>query len=183
VNKSELIEALAERLGGRATASTAVELVLETIQGAVVSGERVVLSGFGVFEQQQRAARTGRNPATGTQVRIPAMKVPKFRPGTEFKALVSGAKSVAKKTVKAPAKKVAAKKAPAKKVTAKATAKAPVKKAPAKKVTAPAKKVTAKVTTKAPVKKAPAKKVTAKATTKAPAKKAPAKKAPAKRGR
>jgi len=171
VNKSELIDAIAEKLGGRATAAAAVEAILETVQRSVIAGERVVLSGFGVFEQQKRAARTGRNPSTGARVRIPAMSVPKFRPGTEFKALVSGAKDMA--AAKAPAKRVAkkaAKKTTARKAVKKAPAKKAVKRAPAKRV---AKKAPAKrVAKKAPAKRAPAKRV---------AKKAPAKRAAAKR--
>jgi DNA-binding protein HU-beta len=186
VNKAELIEAIADRMGDKRTASAAVEAVVDAVTAAVAKGEKVAIAGFGVFEKVDRAARIARNPATGAQVKLKATSVPKFRPGQGFKDVVSGAKKlapVAKATVAktvgkaapvtkkaAPAKKAAAKKAPAKKAPAK---KAPAKKAPAKK--APAKKAPAK---KAPAKKAPAKKAPAK---KAPAKKAPAKKAPAKK--
>lgn len=182
MNKSELIEALSEKLGGKSAASTAVEHFVETVSGAVAKGEKVAITGFGVFEKSDRAARTGRNPATGATVKIKATSVPKFRPGAEFKAVVAGAKKAAKKTTAA-AKKAApgTKAAPAKKASpAKASpAKASPAKASAAKA-APAKKAS-------PAKAAPAKK--AAAATKAspakaaPAKKAPAKKAPAKRSR
>ncbi|MGD9618639.1 MAG: HU family DNA-binding protein [Mycolicibacterium sp.] len=192
MNKAELIDVLTEKLGSdRRQATAAVENVVDTIVRAVHRGESVTITGFGVFEQRRRAARVARNPRTGETVKVKPTSVPAFRPGAQFKAVVSGAQrlpadgpavkrgvtaggTARKAAKKAPAKKAvakkAAKKAPAKKAPAK---KAPAKKAPAKK--APAKKAPAK---KAPAKKAPAKKAPAK---KAPAKKAPAKKAPAKK--
>jgi DNA-binding protein HU-beta len=208
VNKAELIDVLTEKLGtDRRHATAAVENFVDTVVRAVQKGESVTITGFGVFEQRRRAARVARNPRTGETVKVKPTSVPAFRPGAQFKAVVSGAQRLpadgpavkrgvvatgAKKAAKkAPAKKAAVKKAPAKKApAAKKTAakKAPVKKAVtkvAKKAPAPAKKATkavktaAKKVTKA-VKKAPAKKA---ATKRAPAKKAPAKKAPAKRGR
>jgi len=150
MNKSELIDALSGRLGGKAAAGTAVEHVIDTITRAVAKGEKVTITGFGVFEKADRAARTGRNPATGAVVKIKKTSVPKFRPGAEFKAYVSGAKKLAKAAaVAAPAAKKAA---------------------PAKKTASPAKKsVAAKRVAKAPAKKAAATKTTAR---KAPAKKA-----------
>jgi DNA-binding protein HU-beta len=174
VNKSDLIESVADKLGSRATAIEVVDLILESIQDTVATGERMVLSGFGVFELQSRAARVGRNPATGAAVRIPARSVVKFRPGSDFKALTTGDPSMAV-AKKAPVKKAVAKKAPVKKAVAK---KAPVKKAVAKKV--PVKKAVAK---KAPVKKVVAKKAPVKkaVATKAPVKKVVAKKAPVKK--
>ncbi|UQA92918.1 HU family DNA-binding protein [Streptomyces halobius] len=198
MNKAQLVEAIADKLGGRQNAADAVDAVLDAIVRAVVSGDRVSVTGFGSFEKVDRPARYARNPQTGERVRVKKTSVPRFRAGQGFKDLVSGSKKLpkggevavkkapkgsltgAKPTVKkAAAKKAAAKKAakkaPAKKVTAK---KAAAKKAVAKK--APAKKAAAK---KAVAKKAPAKKVTAKkaAAKKAPAKKAAAKKAPAKK--
>ncbi len=171
MNKADLIDAVAAQLdASKKDVTEVVETLLHEVKKSIARGDKVALSGFGVFERQSRAARTGRNPRTGEAVKIKATKLPKFRPGAEFKAIVSGVKSAAggtakKSAKKAPAKKAAAKKAPAKKAAAK---KAPAKKAAAKK--APAKKAAAK---KAAAKKAPAKK--------APAKKAPAKKAPAKK--
>jgi DNA-binding protein HU-beta len=138
VNKAELIEVVAAQFSHTKTDVTKiVEAVFDETKRAVAKGEKVAISGFGVFERAERKARTGRNPRTGETVKIKATKLPKFRAGAEFKAVVSGAKKVA-----APAKPAAAKKA------------APAKKAAAKKA-APAKKAVAK---KAPAKKAAAKK-------------------------
>jgi DNA-binding protein HU-beta len=209
MNKAELIDVLTQKLGSdRRQATAAVENVVDTIVRAVHKGESVTITGFGVFEQRRRAARVARNPRTGETVKVKPTSVPAFRPGAQFKAVVSGAQKLpsegpavkrgvvagaAKKVAKkAPAKKAAAKKvakkAPAKKAATKAPAKkAATKRAPAKKAAtkAPAKKAAkapAKKATKAPVRKA-ATKAPAKKASKAPAKKAPAKKAPAKRGR
>jgi DNA-binding protein HU-beta len=170
MNKSELIDAIAAHatVADKKTAAAVLEATLSEIQSAVTKGDKVSLTGFGVFERRARAARMARNPRTGEAVKVKKTTVPAFRPGAGFKETVATGKSAV------PAKKTAA----AKKTTAKATAKAaPAKKtaakAPAKK--APAKKTTAKAATKA----TPAKKtVTAKA---APAKKTAAKKAPAKK--
>jgi DNA-binding protein HU-beta len=165
VNKAELIDSIAARLGdNKKAASEAVEAVIDTITRTVAKGEKVAITGFGIFEKVERAARIARNPATGARVKVKKTSVPKFRPGTQLKAVVSGAVKLA-----APAKAAVAKAAPAKA----AAKKVAVKKVAVKKA-APAKKVVAK---KAPAKAAPAKKVVAK---KAPAK-APAKKAPVKR--
>ncbi|WP_066895997.1 HU family DNA-binding protein [Mycolicibacterium houstonense] len=213
MNKAELIDVLTTKLGtDRRQATAAVENVVDTIVRAVHKGDSVTITGFGVFEQRRRAARVARNPRTGETVKVKPTSVPAFRPGAQFKAVVSGAqrlpaegpavkrgvtagpakRTAAKKTAakKAPAKKVAAKKAPAKKAATKAPAKKAATKAPAKKAAtkAPAKKAATKApakkaATKAPAKKAATKAPAKKAATKAPAKKAAAKKAPAKKGR
>ena len=94
MNKSDLIEVITARMGDRRTASTAVEAVVDAITRAVARGEKVGISGFGVFEPVDRAARTARNPTTGEAVRLDATRVPKFRPGQGFKDIVSGAKEV-----------------------------------------------------------------------------------------
>ncbi|WP_406220137.1 HU family DNA-binding protein [Streptomyces decoyicus] len=205
MNKAQLVEAIADKLGGRQNAADAVDAVLDAIVRSVVTGDRVSVTGFGSFEKVDRPARYARNPQTGERVRVKKTSVPRFRAGQGFKDLVSGSKKLPKggevAVKKAPKgslsggtaiKKAAAKKATAKKATAKKTTakKAAAKKAAAKKAT-PAKKTTAKkatakkTATKATAKKAaPAKKTTAKkATAKktAPAKKATAKKAPAKK--
>jgi DNA-binding protein HU-beta len=181
MNKAELIDELTEKLDSdRRLATAAVENVVDTIVRAVHKGESVTITGFGVFEQRRRAARVARNPRTGETVKVKPTLVPAFRPGAQFKAVVSGGQRLpaegpaVKRGVVTGAGKKAAKKAPAKKTTAKKTAaKKTAKKAPAKK--AAAKKTTAK---KAPAKKTAAKKATTKkAATKAPAKKAPTRKA------
>lgn len=93
MNKSELIDVVAERIGDKRAATAAVEAVVDTITRAVVAGERVAISGFGVFEKVERAARTARNPATGAVVKLKKTSVPKFRPGQGFKDVVkNGAK-------------------------------------------------------------------------------------------
>jgi DNA-binding protein HU-beta len=199
VNKAQLVEAIADKVGGRQQAADAVDAVLDAIVRAVVGGDRVSVTGFGSFEKVDRPARYARNPQTGERVRVKKTSVPRFRAGQGFKDLVSGSKKLprggevaVKKAPKgsltggaaATVKKAAAKKTTAaKKATAKKTT-AAAKKTVAKKTTAAAKKTTAKKTTAkkttATAKKtaATAKKATAK---KAPAKKATAKKAPAKK--
>lgn len=94
MNRNELVDAVAGRVGDRATAAAAVEAVLTTVVRAVHDGERVALSGFGVFEKADRAARTARNPSTGGTVDLPATSVPRFRAGQAFKDVVSGARPV-----------------------------------------------------------------------------------------
>ncbi len=204
MNKAQLIDALATKFdGNRRTASEALEAVLDTVTRTVVTGEKVGITGFGVFEKLEKPARTVRNPATGASVKKKKTSVPRFRPGAELKAYVSGEKKFARVP--------AAKKTAVAAVTAAAPAPAP---APVKRATktaavaptptpaaAPAKRATktaaAKTTAAAPAKAAPAKRATktaepapakataAKTATKATASKtaaaAPAKAAPAKR--
>ncbi|MEV0225030.1 HU family DNA-binding protein [Streptomyces sp. NPDC050704] len=203
MNKAQLVEAIADKVGGRQQAADAVDAVLDAIVRATVAGERVSVTGFGSFEKVDRPARYARNPQTGERVRVKKTSVPRFRAGQGFKDLVSGSKKLPKNDVavkKAPKGSLSGgasatvRKAAAKKVTtakrATAAKKAtPAKKAPAKKTTATAKKTTAtakKTTAKkttATAKKTTAKKTTAKkaAAKKTPANKAVAKKAPAKK--
>ncbi|MFF3939959.1 HU family DNA-binding protein [Streptomyces phaeofaciens] len=210
MNKAQLVEAIADKLGGRQQAAEAVDAVLDAIVRATVAGDRVSVTGFGSFEKVDRPARYARNPQTGERVRVKKTSVPRFRAGQGFKDLVSGSKKLprggevaVKKAPKgsltggasATVKKAAAKKAaPAKKASAaakkttaaakKTTAAAKKTTAAAKKTTAAAKKATAKKATPAAKKTATtAKTAAAKKTTakKAPAKKATAKKAPAKK--
>ena len=65
MNKRDLIDAISGRLGDKKSATEAVNAVLETIQSAVAAGDKVAITGFGVFEKSERPARTARNPATG----------------------------------------------------------------------------------------------------------------------
>ncbi|MEU7059608.1 HU family DNA-binding protein [Streptomyces sp. NPDC046197] len=200
MNKAQLVEAIADKMGGRQQAADAVDAVLDAIVRAVVGGDRVSVTGFGSFEKVDRPARYARNPQTGERVRVKKTSVPRFRAGQGFKDLVGGSKKLPKNDIavkKAPKgslsgppptiAKAAGKKAAAKK-TAGAAKTAAAKKTTAKKTTAAAKKTTAKKTTAkkttAAAKKTTAKKTTAKKATaakKAPAKKATAKKAPAKK--
>ena len=154
MNKAELIEAVATRLeGSKKAASEAVEAVFNEITRAIVAGEKVAITGFGNFEKSVRAARLGRNPRTGETVKIKATAVPKFRAGSELKAVVSGKKKLAA----APAKKAAPKKAaPKKAAPKKAAAKKAAPKKAAPKKAAPKKaapKKAAKKSTKKAAKK------------------------------
>jgi DNA-binding protein HU-beta len=90
MNKRDLIDAISGRLGDKKSATEAVNAVLDTIQDAVAKGDKVAITGFGVFEKSERPARTARNPATGATIQVPKSSVPKFRPGADFKALVNG---------------------------------------------------------------------------------------------
>ena len=135
MNKAELIEELTKKLGtDRRTATDAVEHIVDTIVRAVNKGESVTITGFGVFEKRRRAARVARNPRTGETVKVRPTWVPAFRPGAQFKLVVSGKQKLsasgpavkrgsATASSSAPAKKTAAKKAPAKKTAAKRTSK------------------------------------------------------------
>ncbi|PZT76936.1 MULTISPECIES: HU family DNA-binding protein [unclassified Streptomyces] len=201
MNKAQLVEAIADKVGGRQQAADAVDAVLDAIVRAVVAGDRVSVTGFGSFEKVDRPARYARNPQTGERVRVKKTSVPRFRAGQGFKDLVSGSKKLPKNDVavkKAPkgslsggsstrtTAKAAAKKATAKKATARKTA-TPAKKTTttaAKKTTAkktsPAKKTTTAAKKATPAAKSTAAKKTTAAKT-APAKKTTAKKAPAKK--
>ena len=136
MNKQELIDSVSTQLGhSKRDVSNVIETALDELKRAVARGEKVALAGFGVFQRHDRKARTARNPQTGEAVQVKATKLPKFRPGAEFKGVVSGAKKITEPAKPAkPAAKKTAKKAPAKKTAAKKTAKkAPAKKAAAKK--------------------------------------------------
>src|SRR5262245_13808667 len=158
VNKAQLIDALSARLGDKKSANAALDAVLAEIQAAVTKGDKVAITGFGVFEKRIRGARTARNPRTGEAVKVKKTSVPAFRAGASFREMVASGK-VPKV---APAKKaVATKTAAAKTTTAKATtAKATTAKAATAKATA-AKTAPAKATA---TKTAPAKKAAAKTT-------------------
>src|SRR5437763_17200773 len=95
-NKAQLIEALSERLGDKKVASEAVDGLVDIIIRTVNKGEKVNITGFGVFEKRARAARTARNPRTGETVRVKKTNVPAFRAGTTFKDVISGAKKLPK---------------------------------------------------------------------------------------
>ncbi|MCB0394823.1 MAG: HU family DNA-binding protein [Bdellovibrionales bacterium] len=89
MNKAELIEAAARSLKlSKLQVESMLDATVEIIQKTVAKGEEVKLMGFGTFTPTNRKARTGRNPKTGKSVKIPASRVPKFRPGKEFKARV-----------------------------------------------------------------------------------------------
>ncbi len=97
MNKRDLIDAITGQMGDRKTATEAVNAVLNTIQATVAKGDKVAITGFGVFEKAERPARTARNPATGEAIKVPKSSVPRFRAGADFKALVNGDKKKAAK--------------------------------------------------------------------------------------
>lgn len=94
MNKSELIEAVAKAAElSKADAEKALNAVIATVVKAVAKGDSVTLVGFGTFKPVKRAARTGRNPATGAALKIAASTSPKFTAGATFKTAVAGKKA------------------------------------------------------------------------------------------
>lgn len=90
MNKSELIEAVAK--GAELTktdAGKAVDALMDVVVKAVAKGDTVTLVGFGSFKPSKRAARTGRNPQTGKEIKIAATTLPSFKAGAGFKAAVA----------------------------------------------------------------------------------------------
>jgi len=89
MNKAELIGAIAsEAKISKANAKKALEAFIKSTSQALKKGDRVALVGFGTFHVAKRSARTGRNPRTGSPIKIPAKKVAQFRPGAELKKTV-----------------------------------------------------------------------------------------------
>lgn len=86
MNKAQLIESVAKQASvTKVDAENILNYTLDVIKKSVKKGDDVTLIGFGTFTKSKRKARTGRNPQTGKEIKIPAMTVPKFRPGREFK--------------------------------------------------------------------------------------------------
>ncbi|MDP9417777.1 MAG: HU family DNA-binding protein [Actinomycetota bacterium] len=97
MNRAQLIEELSGRFeGNKKQAQHALESVIDVIQRTLVKGEKVAITGFGAFERIERPARTARNPKTGASVKVKKTAVPKFRAGSDLKAIVSGAKKLPK---------------------------------------------------------------------------------------
>ncbi len=93
MNKTELIEAIAKetKLSKKDTEAT-VKAFTDVVAKELKKGGKVQLIGFGTFEVAKRAARTGRNPQTGKEIKIAASKTPKFKAGAALKNLVNGKK-------------------------------------------------------------------------------------------
>ena len=90
MTKAELVEAVAKSAGlTKSDSEKAVSAFIDSVSGALKSGDRVTLVGFGSFEVASRQARTGRNPQTGKEINIAEAKVPKFRPGKALKDAVA----------------------------------------------------------------------------------------------
>jgi DNA-binding protein HU-beta len=91
MNKKELVNAMAAKTDSSgAAADRAVNALVEIISESLKKGESLALPGFGTFEVRERAARTGRNPQTGEELKIAASKVAAFKPGAALKAAVNG---------------------------------------------------------------------------------------------
>lgn len=89
MNKADLIEAVSKTVKlTKVDCENVVNAALDAIKKTVKKGDDVTLIGFGTFTKTKRKARLGRNPQTGKEIKIPAMTVPKFRPGREFKNYV-----------------------------------------------------------------------------------------------
>ena len=90
MNKTELIAAIAEKSGiTKKDAERVLTATVETITAAMANGDRVQLSGFGIFETKKREARTGRNPHTKQTIEIPASTVPVFKASKSLKDTVN----------------------------------------------------------------------------------------------
>ncbi len=86
MTKADLIANVAADAGiKKSVAEKAVDSFVASIEKALKSGEKVTLTGFGTFQCAERAARTGRNPRTGKEIKIASCKIPKFKPGSKLK--------------------------------------------------------------------------------------------------
>jgi len=91
MNKEELVSEIAKKASvTQKEASEVLSAWISTIQSEVSKGKKVTLVGFGTFESRKRAARIGRNPQTGKELKIPARTVPAFSAGKKFKMTVNG---------------------------------------------------------------------------------------------
>jgi DNA-binding protein HU-beta len=89
MNKAQMIETIASSANlTKVDAENALNACIDAIKKSVKKGDDVTLVGFGTFTKAKRKARMGRNPQTGKEIKIPAMNVPKFRAGKEFKNAV-----------------------------------------------------------------------------------------------
>lgn len=90
MNKADLVAEIASKTGATKKDSEAsLNAITEAITEALVKGDKVQLVGFGSFEVRKRAARKGRNPQTKEEIKIPASKAPKFKPGKALKDIVN----------------------------------------------------------------------------------------------
>jgi DNA-binding protein HU-beta len=93
MNRKELVEALSTKTNStKVDADRNIGALIDIITTTLKKGDNVALVGFGTFEVRKRAARNGRNPATGAALKIKASKAPAFKPGATLKAAVNGAK-------------------------------------------------------------------------------------------
>ena len=91
MNKEELVQEISKKANvTQKEAAEVLSSLVDTIHKTVAKGKKVTLVGFGTFEPRKRAARTGRNPQTGKELKIPAKTVPAFSAGKKFKTVVNG---------------------------------------------------------------------------------------------
>ncbi len=89
MNKQDLVNAMAKEAElSKKSAEAALNTFMHSVTKALKKGESVVLTGFGTFSTMKRKARTGRNPQTGAEIKIPAKTAPKFKPGKGLKDAV-----------------------------------------------------------------------------------------------
>jgi DNA-binding protein HU-beta len=90
MNKRDLVDAIAKKTGvSKASVEAMLKAILGTVTATLAKGGKVAIIGFGTFSTSKRAARTGRNPATGAAIKIPAAKVAKFSAGAGLKKAVN----------------------------------------------------------------------------------------------
>lgn len=89
MNKQDLVDAIHGHLQGtKVQAEQVMDIIIESITSTLKKGEEVSVAGLGIFSAKQRAARTARNPRTGESIKVPAMRVPKFRAAKALKDAV-----------------------------------------------------------------------------------------------
>ena len=90
MNKAELVSAVADKAAlSKKDAENAVKAFTEVVAEELKKGQKIQLVGFGTFEVSERAARTGRNPQTGKEMKIPASRAPKFKAGKALKDAIN----------------------------------------------------------------------------------------------
>lgn len=95
MNSGELVEYISKKTDiSKAVIKKTLTCFFETVKTQVKGGKKVSVAGFGVFENMTRKGRTARNPLTGDKVKVPTKKVPKFRPGKNFRDLLVKKKKV-----------------------------------------------------------------------------------------
>ena len=90
MNKTELVAAISEKTElTKKDSEKALKALIDVVAEELKKGEKVQLVGFGTFEVSERAARTGKNPQTGAEIKIAACKAPKFKAGKALKDLIN----------------------------------------------------------------------------------------------
>jgi len=90
MNKEELVQDVAKKAKvTQKEASEVLSCLIDVVERTVAKGKKITLVGFGTFEARKRAARTGRNPQTGKEIKILAKTVPAFSAGKKFKEMVN----------------------------------------------------------------------------------------------